>query len=84
MLILFDLDDTLLDQETAVQSAASLLYNTPALARLGRIGEAQSVSARLLELQPGFTVSGMLAGYAERTEHMASLGDALRELGLPE
>jgi TolB-like protein len=55
-----------------------------ALARLGRIGEAQSVSARLLELQPSFTVSGMLAGYAERTEHMARLGDALRELGLPE
>ena len=55
-----------------------------ALTRLDRIGEAQSVSARLLELQPGFTVSGMVAGYAERTEHMASLGDALRELGLPE
>jgi serine/threonine protein kinase/tetratricopeptide (TPR) repeat protein len=55
-----------------------------ALTRLGRIGEAQSVSARLLELQPGFTVSGMVAGYAERTEHMASVGDALRELGLPE
>ena len=55
-----------------------------ALFRLGRIGEAQSVSARLLELQPGFTVSRMLAGYAERTAYMASLGDALRELGLPE
>jgi len=55
-----------------------------ALTRLGRIDEAQSVSARLLELQPGFTVSRMLAGYAERTELMASLGDALRELGLPE
>jgi len=47
---------------------------------LGRIDEAQSVSARLLELQPGFTVSRMLAGYAERTELMASLGEALREL----
>jgi tetratricopeptide (TPR) repeat protein len=55
-----------------------------ALVRLGRIGEAQAASARLLELQPGFTVSGMVAGYAERTEHMARLGDALRELGLPE
>jgi tetratricopeptide (TPR) repeat protein len=55
-----------------------------ALSRLGRTGEAQSVSARLLELQPGFTVSGMVAGYAERTEQMASLGEALRELGLPE
>ena len=55
-----------------------------ALARLGRIREAQSVSARLLELQPGFTVSGMVSGYAERTENMASLGDALRGLGLPE
>ena len=55
-----------------------------ALIRLGRIEEAQAVAARLLELQPGFTVSRTLAGYAERTEHMASVGDALRELGLPE
>ena len=55
-----------------------------ALTRLDRIGEAQLVSARLLELQPGFTVSGMIIGYAERTELMASLGDALRQLGLPE
>ena len=55
-----------------------------ALFRLGRVSEAQSASARLLELQPGFTVSRMLAGYGERTELMASLGDALRELGLPQ
>ena len=55
-----------------------------ALTRLGRIDEARSVSARLPELQPGFTVSGMLAGYAERTEQMATIGDALRELGLQE
>ena len=55
-----------------------------ALFRLGRIGEAELVSACLLELQPSFTVSGMVAGYAARTEHMTGLGDALRELGLPE
>ena len=54
------------------------------LTRLGRLGEAQSVAARLLEVQPGFTVSGMIAGHAERTERMASVGDALRALGLPE
>jgi len=71
-------------------SQASPQFSVPvcllaaALARLGRIREAQSVSARLLELQPGFTVTGMVSGYAERTENMASLGDALRELGLPE
>ena len=55
-----------------------------ALTRLGRIAEARSVAARLLELQPGFTVSGMVEGYAERTERRASVGNALRELGLPE
>ena len=55
-----------------------------ALTRLGRMEEAQAVAARLLELQPGFTVSRTLAGYAERTEQMDSLGEALRELGLPE
>jgi serine/threonine protein kinase/tetratricopeptide (TPR) repeat protein len=55
-----------------------------ALVRLGRTSEAKSVAGRLFELQPGFTVSGMLAGYAERTERMASVGDALRQLGLPE
>jgi len=61
-----------------------LYLQAAALARLGCIPEAKSIAARLLELQPGFTVSGMVAGYAERTEHMASLGDVLRELGLPE
>ena len=55
-----------------------------ALTRLGRLEEAKSTAARLLELQPGFTVSGMVAGHPVRIEVMASLGDALRELGLPE
>ncbi len=55
-----------------------------ALTRLGRVTEAQSASVRLLELQPGFTVSGMLAGHPVKVEVLARLADALRELGLPE
>jgi len=55
-----------------------------ALTRLGRIAEAKSASARLLELQPGFTVSGMVAGHAVKIEVLDSVADALRELGLPE
>jgi len=71
-------------------SQASPRFSVPvylqaaALARQGRIDEAKSVARRLLELQPGFTINGMLAGYAQQTELMARLGDALRELGLPE
>jgi hypothetical protein len=55
-----------------------------ALTRLGRIAEAKSASVRLLELQPGFTVSGMVAGHPVKVEVLASLADALRDLGLPE
>jgi serine/threonine protein kinase/tetratricopeptide (TPR) repeat protein len=55
-----------------------------ALVRLGRLDEARSAAARLLELQPGFTVSGMVTGYAILTKRITMVGDALRELGLPE
>ena len=57
---------------------------TAALTRLGRVAEAKAASVRLLELQPGFTVSGMLAGHPVKVEVLARLADALRELELPE
>jgi adenylate cyclase len=56
---------------------------TAALVRLGRTSEANSSSKRLLELQPGFTVSG-LASVNIAPEQMANLADALRQAGLPE
>ncbi len=71
-------------------SQASPRFSVPvyllaaALVRLGHLEEAKSTAAHLLELQPGFTVGGMVAGHPVRIEVMASLGDALRELGLPE
>ena len=47
---------------------------TAALVRLGRIGEAKSSSKRLLELQPGFTVSGLVSGDIITPERMAIIG----------
>jgi hypothetical protein len=38
----------------------------------------------LLELQPGFTVSGLISGNITSPEQMDRLAGALRELGLPE
>ena len=49
-------------------SAANPRFSVPrylhaaALARLGRIDEAKSMAAVLLELQPGFTISGLVSG----------------------
>ena len=80
------------DAATAARRAsqASPRFSVPmyllaaALTRLGRAAEAKSASVDLLELQPGFTVSGMLAGHPVKVEVLARLADALRELGLPE
>ena len=57
---------------------------TAALVRLGRLGEAQSSSKRLLELQPGFTVSGLVSADIITPERMAIIASALRQAGLPE
>jgi tetratricopeptide (TPR) repeat protein len=57
---------------------------TAALVRLGRVTEAKSSSERLLELQPGFTISGLVSGNITTPERMAVLSDALRQAGLPE
>ena len=57
---------------------------TAALIRLGRVDEAKLHSQRLLDLQPGFTVLGLVSGDITTPERMAVLADALREAGLPE
>jgi TolB-like protein len=57
---------------------------TAAFIRLGRISEAKSSSKRVLELQPGFTVSGLVSGDITTAERMDGLADALRQAGLPE
>jgi hypothetical protein len=37
----------------------------------------------VLELQPGFTVSGLVSGGITTPERIANLADALRQAGLP-
>jgi TolB-like protein/tetratricopeptide (TPR) repeat protein len=58
--------------------------HTAALLRLGRTDEARSLARKLLELQPGFTVSGLVSGNITTPERMSVLAGALREVGLPE
>ena len=71
-------------------SAANPRFSVPrylhaaALFRLGRIEEARSIASILLELQPGFTISGLVSGNITTTERMESLANALRQVGLPE
>jgi tetratricopeptide (TPR) repeat protein len=55
-----------------------------ALVQLGRIGEAKSSAGRVLELEPGFTVSGLVSGNITTPEDMNALANALRQAGLPE
>jgi serine/threonine protein kinase len=55
-----------------------------ALVRLGQLEEARSLGKVLLELQPGFTISGLVSGNITTPERMALLADALAEAGLPE
>jgi TolB-like protein len=71
-------------------SAANPQFSVPrylhaaALLRHGRKDEAKSIGAILLELQPGFTVSGLVSGNITTLERIHNLASALRELGLPD
>jgi hypothetical protein len=42
------------------------------------------VAAVLLEVQPGFTISGLASGNITTPERMAMLAGALSQVGLPE
>jgi adenylate cyclase len=55
-----------------------------ALARLGRIKEAQTVAQQLLEVQPQFTIASITTAPFANREILDALGDALRRVGLPE
>jgi len=52
-------------------------------AKLGRHDAARSAAARVLELQPGFTNSGLCASFDLHVSLAAPLTEALREAGLP-
>jgi TolB-like protein len=52
-------------------------------ARLGRPSAAKSAAERALELQPGFTISGLCASFDLHPSLAAPLSEALKEAGLP-
>jgi TolB-like protein/tetratricopeptide (TPR) repeat protein len=54
------------------------------LFRLGRFDEAKLSAARVSELQPDFTVSGLISGNITTPQNMAGLAEALRLMGLPD
>ncbi|MGE5146378.1 MAG: winged helix-turn-helix domain-containing tetratricopeptide repeat protein [Candidatus Eiseniibacteriota bacterium] len=64
-------------------SISHMLLAAP-LAKLGRIGEAKAAAARVLELQPAFRYSRQFAGVNCAPPLAASLGEALRSIGLPD
>ena len=70
-------------------SAANPRFSVPrylhaaALQRLGRLDEAKTMAGMVLELQPGFTVNGLVSGNITTPERMAALAGALLQLGLP-
>ena len=62
----------------------SYMLLAASLVKLGRIEEAKSAAASVLELQPAFRYGKQFAGVDCAPELAASLGDALRAVGLPE
>jgi TolB-like protein len=62
----------------------SYMLLAAALAKLGRLEEAKAAAARVLELQPAFQYSRQFAGVDCAPALAASLGAALRVVGLPE
>ena len=53
-------------------------------AKLGRLEAAKSAAARVLELQPGFTISGTCAAFDIHPSIAEPLSEALSMAGLPE
>ena len=51
--------------------------------RLGRLGAAKSAAARVLELQPSYTITGLCAAFDLHVSVAAPLSEALKEAGLP-
>ena len=49
-----------------------------------RLDEARAAARRVPELEPGFTVSGFVRSHVGRAEIWEPIGEALRQLGLPE
>jgi tetratricopeptide (TPR) repeat protein len=57
--------------------------HTVALVHLGRLDEARAMADVVLELQPGFTISGLVATNFTTPERLGMLAEALHQAGLP-
>jgi adenylate cyclase len=51
--------------------------------RVGRLSAAKSAAERVLELQPGFTISGLCASFDLHPSLASPLSEALKEAELP-
>ena len=81
-------EDALLAAGRAAQAnprfSVPAIFQTAALASLGRDAEATASARRLLELEPGFRIRPLIASYSSNKERLAMLAGALRRAGLPE
>jgi len=60
------------------------IFQTAALASLGRDAAAAASARRLLELEPGFRIGPLISSYSSNKARLAMLAEALRRAGLPE
>jgi TolB-like protein/class 3 adenylate cyclase/Flp pilus assembly protein TadD len=60
------------------------VLQTAALSCLGRTNEAKAAARRVLELEPRFGIAGFVRAHTGRPEIWTPIGDALRQVGLPE
>ena len=60
------------------------IFQTAALASLGRDDAAAASARRLLDLEPGFRIGPLISSYSSNKARLAMLADALRRAGLPE
>ena len=61
-----------------------VVLQAAALCRLGRAHEAKAVARRVLELEPRFSIAQFVKSHTGRPEIWNPVGDALRQVGLPE
>jgi adenylate cyclase len=60
------------------------IFQTAALASLGRDAAAAASARRLLELEPSFRIGPLISSYSSNKARLAMLAEALRRAGLPE
>jgi adenylate cyclase len=61
-----------------------VVLQTAALSGVGRVNEAKALARRVLELQSPFSVAQFVRSHTGRAEIWNPIGDALRQVGLPE